>query len=167
MGRTISPQATGGAISDATAEKLDALLFPPDSYTDNKSYWADLPRGQRTRWINRQNNAEAKRELSEIWTIFKRDPLEPLALYWRNYVVTGLGLFTEGFVLFSIGNLKPLFSSVWPECWSTHEGELSFQTSPWQKSGHLNLPLLPQSATRTGSQQSTTSKSSASSLGKS
>lgn len=30
-------------------------------------------------------------------------------------------MFTEGSTLFSIGNLKPLFAAVWPQCWSTHE----------------------------------------------
>lgn len=27
---------------------------------------------------------------------------------------------SRGYVLFSIGNLEPLFKQVWPECWSTH-----------------------------------------------
>lgn len=40
--------------------------------------------------------------------------------YFRSYVVNGLGLFVEGYVLFSIGNLEPLFSAVWPACWGNN-----------------------------------------------
>jgi hypothetical protein len=39
---------------------------------------------------------------------------------YRRYVLNGFGLFTEGYTLFSIGNLTPLFQAVWPACWSTH-----------------------------------------------
>ena len=31
-----------------------------------------------------------------------------------------MGLFTEGYVLFSIGNLKSLFQKAWPACWTAH-----------------------------------------------
>ena len=48
-------------------------------------------------------NAQAKRELKSIWASFKRDPVAPLAHYWHKYVITGMGLFIEGYVLFSIG----------------------------------------------------------------
>jgi hypothetical protein len=50
-----------------------------------------------------------------------QDPLSPTREYFSRYVVPGMGMFTEGSTLFSIGNLKPLFAAVWPTCWSTHE----------------------------------------------
>lgn len=53
--------------------------------------------------------------------MFKKDPLSPISAYFRNYVVTGLGLFVEGYVLFSVGNLTPLFRAIWPACWKTYE----------------------------------------------
>jgi MFS family permease len=53
--------------------------------------------------------------------MFWKDPLSPVWAYFRNYVVTGLGLFVEGYTLFSVGNLTPLYSAVWPECWKTHD----------------------------------------------
>jgi hypothetical protein len=37
-----------------------------------------------------------------------------------NYAVKGMGLFVEGWTLFSIGNLTPLFKAVWPECWKNY-----------------------------------------------
>ena len=66
-------------------------------------------------WL--QNN-EARRELGQIWRSFKADPLAPFAAYWSRYGITGLGLFIEGYLLFSIGNLSPLYSAAWPSCWS-------------------------------------------------
>lgn len=38
----------------------------------------------------------------------------------RRYVLNGFGLFTEGYTLFSIGNLTPLFQAVWPQCFKNH-----------------------------------------------
>ncbi|GAC97990.1 potential glycerophosphoinositol permease [Pseudozyma hubeiensis SY62] len=107
--------------SAAQSQVLDETLFPADSYTrDTKTYWADLPFWEKTRWINAQSNQEARRELGEIGSMFKRDPLSPLRAYYNNYVITGLGLFVEGYTLFSIGNLSPLFKAVWPECWKNY-----------------------------------------------
>jgi hypothetical protein len=47
--------------------------------------------------VNAQANAETKREASLVWSMFKKDPLSPLAAYSRRYVMTGFGLFTEGY----------------------------------------------------------------------
>ncbi|GFZ47035.1 hypothetical protein JCM24511_04261 [Saitozyma sp. JCM 24511] len=95
-------------------------LAPEDSYLDGV-YWADLPWATRQNWVHAQSNAEAKRELHHVWSMFKKDPLSPLAAYWRRYVIGGFGLFTEGYTLFSIGNLSALFSAVWPTCWSSYK----------------------------------------------
>ncbi len=113
--------SNGSGLSAAHSSVLDETLFPADSYTsDTKTYWADLPFWEKTKWINNQSNAEAARELREIGGMFKRDPLSPIRAYFSNYVITGLGLFVEGYTLFSIGNLTPLFKAVWPRCWKNH-----------------------------------------------
>jgi hypothetical protein len=44
-----------------------------------------------------------------------------LSWYFRHAVIPGAGLGLEGYVLFSIGNLEPLFKKVWPQCWDKHE----------------------------------------------
>ena len=44
--------------------------------------------------INKQQNEEIAREFGIVWRVFKRDPLRPLSLYFRNYALTGLGFFT-------------------------------------------------------------------------
>jgi hypothetical protein len=112
----------GGAISDRARATLDNILFPPDIYTsDTHTYWADLPRGEKRRWVNRQSNAQARQELKHIGHMFKEDPLSPIRSYFSDYVVKGMGLFVEGYVLFSVGNLKPLFKSVFPTCWKSYE----------------------------------------------
>ncbi|GAA5921231.1 hypothetical protein JCM1841_001645 [Sporobolomyces salmonicolor] len=98
---------------------LREALYPEDSY-EGEVYWADLPSKERRRWVNAQSNAEARRELKLIWEMFKRDPAEPFRQYFKKYVMNGMGLFVEGFVLFSIGNLSKLFASAWPACFSTH-----------------------------------------------
>lgn len=59
-----------------------------------------MPFGERQRWVNAQSNAEAKRELGVIWEMFKKDPLSPLNAYCSRYVVTGFGMFTEGYTIF-------------------------------------------------------------------
>lgn len=92
-------------------------LAPADSYVDGV-YWADLPSSQRQKWVNAQSNGEARREFINLGQMIKMDPLSPISSYFRRYVVGGFGLFTEGYTLFSIGNLTSLFSAAWPACWS-------------------------------------------------
>ncbi|PWN25210.1 MFS general substrate transporter [Jaminaea rosea] len=101
---------------------LNDLIYPADSYTQGDHvYWGDLPLGRRLAWTGKQSNEEAARELAHVGRMFKRDPLSPISAYFSNYVVTGMGLFVEGYVLFSVGNLTPLFKAVWPECWKNHQ----------------------------------------------
>ena len=52
--------------------------------------------------------------------MFKADPLSPIKAYLGNYVITGVGFFTEGYVLFSVGNIEPLFEAVWPLCFKEY-----------------------------------------------
>lgn len=49
--------------------------------------------------MNRQATAECKRELKVVWEMFKNDPLSPFTAYCRRYVVTGMGMFTEGYTI--------------------------------------------------------------------
>ncbi len=98
---------------------LSDALYPEDIYKD-KTYWADLSTSKRAKWVNEQHQSEARRELSAVWNMFKADPLAPLGQYLHNYAVTGVGFFTEGYVLFSVGNILPLLEVVWPNCWKKH-----------------------------------------------
>lgn len=95
------------------------LTQPDDNYTPEGVYWADLPFSQRFSFINKVQNAEAASELRAIGSLFVKDPLAPVAWYFRNAVLPGAGLGLEGYVLFSIGNLSALFGSVYPTCWGT------------------------------------------------
>lgn len=95
-------------------------LYPNDAY-HNGVYWADLPGRQRTTWIVRQYNQEATRQFGVAWAPFWHDPLQPFFHYFHNYVVTGLGYFTEGYVLFSVGNILILFEAVWGSCFKTYK----------------------------------------------
>jgi hypothetical protein len=95
------------------------ITQPDDSYTPEGVYWADLPFWKRWSFVNKVDQAEAKDELGTIWSMMKKDPLSPIGWYWRHAILPGAGLGLEGYVLFSIGNLEPLFKSVWPECWSS------------------------------------------------
>ncbi|KAI1177545.1 major facilitator superfamily domain-containing protein [Nemania sp. FL0916] len=97
------------------------LLQPDDSYTPEGVYWADLPFGERFKFVNKVSRQESRKEWSSIWAMIKKDPLSPFAWYFRNSVLPGAGLLLEGYVLFSIGNLTPLFGDVWKSCWSTYE----------------------------------------------
>ena len=48
-----------------------------------------------------------------------QDPLEPFVIFWKRYVISGMGLFTEGYVLFSITNIHVLFQQSYKPCWKT------------------------------------------------
>lgn len=95
------------------------LLKPDDSYTPDGTYWADLPLAKRFKFTSGIDNAESKKELSTIGSMVKKDPLSPVGWYFRNAVLPGAGLGLEGYVLFSIGNIQPLFVLVpqWKNCW--------------------------------------------------
>lgn len=90
---------------------------PDDSYTPEGVYWADLPLMQRAKFVSKVDREAAAEELQTIGKMIKKDPLSPLSWYFRHAVIPGAGLGLEGYVLFSIGNLEPLFAKVWPECW--------------------------------------------------
>ncbi|RHZ67330.1 uncharacterized protein CDV56_107567 [Aspergillus thermomutatus] len=102
-------------------EAFDRLMRPSDSYNADGQYWADLPVGQRLRFVASTDGAEARSELSWLGNMFKTDPLSPIAYYFRNAVLPGAGLGLEGYVLFSIGNVTPLFQSSFPDCWKSHK----------------------------------------------
>lgn len=91
---------------------------PDDSYNEDGVYWADLPLAKRVGFVTKVDNQAAREEASSAWTMFKEDPLSNLSWYFRHAVIPGAGLGLEGYVLFSIGNLEPLFKAAWPDCWS-------------------------------------------------
>lgn len=111
--------------STVTAEQqrqiFNYLTHPDDSYTEDGVYWADLPLAKRIKFVNSVNNAEAKKELSHIKSMFKENFLSPFTWYWHNAVLPGAGLGLEGYVLFSIGNLSSYFEETegWKECWGS------------------------------------------------
>lgn len=108
---TQAPMDPHYTMSPEAESAFNEILFPRDSYTENGTYWADLPFGEKMHFINHQSNAEARRELGLIWNMIKRDPLSPIKAYFGTYVLNGMGMFVEGFTLFSVGNLKPMFSN--------------------------------------------------------
>ena len=57
--------------------------------------------------------------------MIKKDPLSPVGWYMRNAVIPGAGLLLEGYVLFSIGNLQPLFAApgAFTNCWQSPYSE--------------------------------------------
>nr|UJH94480.1 PTH1-2 [Starmerella bombicola] len=97
------------------------ILCPDDIYNEEGRYWADLPLRQRIAFNWNVETTEMKSEFRSFLSMLKKDPLSPMGWYFRNCVVPGAGLLLEGYVLFSVGNIKSLFSNVWPECWSTYE----------------------------------------------
>lgn len=106
-------------MTHVEAEVFKQILKPDDSYDENGVYWADLPFLKRAKFVTKVNNEESKREFKAFWNMFKNDPLAPVGFYFRNMVLPGAGLGLEGYVLFSIGNLKPLFQKGFPDCWGT------------------------------------------------
>jgi MFS family permease len=108
-------------MSDKEQDVFHSLLHPDDIYNENGTYWADLPLGQRVGFINKVDREETRKESSSIWNMFKNDPLSPISYYFKNMVLPGAGLGLEGYVLFSIGNVRPLLQATFPSCWKTFE----------------------------------------------
>ena len=108
-------------MNDNEKQIFDYLLHPEDSYDANGLYWADMPLMQRIKFCLGVDAAETRREAGNTWALFVRDPLAPVAYYFRNMVIPGAGLGLEGYVLFSIGNLQPLFQDVYKTCWKTYK----------------------------------------------
>ncbi|KAF1975307.1 MFS phosphate transporter [Bimuria novae-zelandiae CBS 107.79] len=107
-----------------TSEEQDvfhALLHPDDMYDAKGTYWADMPIGQRLKFVHNVDSQESKKEASSVWRMFKNDPLSPVGYYLKNMVLPGAGLGLEGYVLFSIGNVRPLLQAAFPSCWKTFE----------------------------------------------
>ena len=110
-----------GLMTAKEQSVLNSIIYPSDIYTEDGVYWADLPIGQRIAFVNKVNNAEARKELIAIGRTIKADPLAPVGYYLKNMVLPGAGLLLEGYVLFSIGNIKPLFQAVFKSCWKTYQ----------------------------------------------
>ena len=106
-------------ITENERQIFDYLLRPDDSYDSNGVYWADMPIAKRVKFVGSYDAQEAKRELGVVGRMFKKDPLSPVSAYFRNMVLPGAGLGLEGYVLFSIGNIKPLLAAkgAFPSCW--------------------------------------------------
>ena len=83
-------------MSDNERQIFDYLLKPDDSYTPEGVYWADLNPLKRINFVGGNDAREAKRELSNIWAMTKKDPLSPVGYYFRNMVLPGAGLGLEG-----------------------------------------------------------------------
>lgn len=98
---------------------LDDALYPRDTY-DEKVYWADLPIKQKRIFNRSQYRVEVQREIEEVKEMARQTWLGPVTYYMRNYAISGVGFLTEGYVLFSIGNILPLFKSTYPDCWKTY-----------------------------------------------
>ncbi|TVY42790.1 Inorganic phosphate transporter, partial [Lachnellula subtilissima] len=106
-----------GTDRDLETAIFKSLLYPADTYTTDGVYWADLPFWKQVAFNNKVDSDEAKKELGQIRAMMKKDPLSPIVWYFKNAVLPGAGLGLEGYVLFSIGNLTPLFQGVWKTCW--------------------------------------------------
>jgi hypothetical protein len=104
-------------MSENERDVFHALLHPDDMYDQNGTYWADMPIMKRIGFVTAVDRQEAKEEASYFWAMFKKDPLEPIRHYFRTCVIPGAGLGLEGYVLFSIGNVRPLLQAAFPACW--------------------------------------------------
>jgi hypothetical protein len=83
-------------MSENEQSVFHALLHPDDLYTSDGTYWADLPLGQRVKFVTSVDAKEAREEARFFWDMFKKDPLEPFRHYVRTCVIPGAGLGLEG-----------------------------------------------------------------------
>jgi hypothetical protein len=83
-------------ISDKEANVLKAVIYPDDIYTEDGTYWADLPIYKRIVFVSKVDGQDIMSELREIGRMFLRDPLSPISYYFKNMVIPGAGLLLEG-----------------------------------------------------------------------
>lgn len=86
-------------VTDMSAnekEIFNHLLLPNDIYDHHGTYWADMSIPRRAKFVNKVDNEEAKKELTSIGRMIKRDPLSPVGYYAKNMVLPGAGLLLEG-----------------------------------------------------------------------
>ena len=93
---TIGHQFAGHDMSENETSVFQSILKPDDIYDSNGRYWADMPMGERVKFVTAVDGAEAKRELNVIGRMIKKDPLSPVGAYMRNMVIPGAGLLLEG-----------------------------------------------------------------------
>ena len=94
--RKESPDGFSDDLDVHERAAFDRLIRSDDSYADKGIYWADLPPGQRVRFVTSTNAAETRSEFAWLWNMFKTDPLKPVAHYLKNAVLPGAGLGLEG-----------------------------------------------------------------------
>ena len=85
-----------GALTENERSIFNYLIHPDDSYDENGVYWADMPQAKRIKFVSSYDAKETRRELSNIWAMFKADPLGPISYYFKNMVLPGAGLGLEG-----------------------------------------------------------------------
>ena len=51
----------------------------------------------------------------------KRGPASAALWWWLSWAIPGLGMFTEAYFLFAIGNIEPLLEIIYPNCWGKEE----------------------------------------------
>ena len=65
------------------------------------------------------------RLVSECHDLIEPEPKrKPLAAAWNWYLswaIPGMGMFSEAYILFAIGNIEPLLSIVYPNCWGEEQ----------------------------------------------
>jgi hypothetical protein len=91
-----------GASAEEEARVFSRILYPDDLYTPEGIYWADLPFRQQLSFNAAVDNAEAKKELGNLWSMIKKDPLSPISWYFKNAVLPGAGLGLEGYVILQL-----------------------------------------------------------------
>nr|OQO19534.1 hypothetical protein B0A51_12132 [Rachicladosporium sp. CCFEE 5018] len=133
------PNPSGGHVATANladmnmseADVFRSVLLPDDSYDETGTYWADMGILRRAKFVSKVDNAEAMKELKSIGRMMKADPLSPIGYYMRNMVIPGAGLLLEGYVLFSIGNVKPLLQAAFPQCWNSTPAKPGICNPTW------------------------------------
>jgi hypothetical protein len=121
-------------------DAFDKLLRPDDCFTPEGVYWADLPISQRIGFVLKSENVEAKKELSELGAVIKADPLAPVGMYFKNYVLPGAGLLLEGCVsLLSHAMEVPILTKLVTSCSPSAPSSPSWAT-PSRSAGRNTRP---------------------------
>ena len=50
----------------------------------------------------------------------QRSPISQAGVWILSWLVPGLGMFSEAYWVFSVGNLKGIFGAEYPNCWKKH-----------------------------------------------
>ncbi|KIZ06011.1 hypothetical protein MNEG_1952 [Monoraphidium neglectum] len=108
--------ASGANPPFAAAAPSAPTIGSMSQYTVNNADLADIHRLSRLSSFGTMDRYSRRRPPPKR----KPHPVKALFKWWASWSVPGLGMFSEAYIIFSLGLIKPLQKAMYPACFDTH-----------------------------------------------